>query len=72
MTKNLNDQLKIQEMHNKSGKFGKPEKSTRESIIDSLVDEAAKGGAESLQKYYQAASELENSGKAWFDLSGGK
>ena len=51
-------------MHNRSGKFGKPKK----SIINSLVDEAAKGGEKSLEKYYQAASELENSGKAWFDL----
>ena len=64
----MKDQLKIQEMHNQSGKFGKPVK----SIIDSLVDEAAEGGVESLQQSYQDASELEKSRKAWVNLSGGK
>ena len=64
----MKDQLKIQEMHEQSGKFGKPAK----SIIDSLVDEAAKGGVESLQQCYQDASELEKSRKAWVNLSGGK
>ena len=64
----MKDQLKIQEIHNQSGKFGKPVK----SIIDSLVDEAAKGGVESLQQSYQDASELEKSRKAWVNLSGGK
>jgi hypothetical protein len=64
----MKDQLKIQEMHNQSGKFGKPVK----SIIDSLVDEAAEGGVESLQQCYQAVSELEKSGEAWVNLSGGK
>ena len=64
----MKDQLKIQEIHNQSGKFGKPVK----SIIDSLVDEAAKGGVESLQQCYQAASEFEKSGEAWVNLSKGK
>ena len=64
----MKNQLEIQEMHNQSGKFGKPVK----SIIDSLVDEAAEGGVESLQQCYQAASELEKSRKAWVNLSGGK
>ena len=64
----MKDQLKIQEMHNQSGKFGKPVK----SIIDSLVDEAAEGGVKSLEQCYQAASELEKSGEAWVNLSRGK
>lgn len=55
-------------MHANSGKFGKPVK----SIIDYLVDEANEGGVESLQQYYQAASELERSGEAWFNLPRGK
>lgn len=64
----MKNQLEIQEMHANSGKFGKPVK----SIIDYLVDEANEGGVESLQQYYQAASELERSGEAWFNLPRGK
>jgi hypothetical protein len=69
--KNQNEQLKIQQMHDDSGKFGQPKiaKLTSNSIIDMLVDEAAKGGVESLENYYRMA--LAANG-FWFNLSGRK
>jgi len=65
----MKNQNEIQQMHDDSGKFGQPKISqlTSVSIIDLLVDEAAKGGVESLEKHYKMT--LAANG-FWFNLSG--
>jgi hypothetical protein len=67
----MKNQNEIQKIHNDSGKFGQPKISqlTSKSIIDTLVDEAVKGGVESLENYYRMA--LATNG-FWFNLSGRK
>jgi hypothetical protein len=37
-------------------------------ILNQLVNELASSGVETLEKYYQTASELEQSGEGWFNL----